>query len=71
MLSLAGSIGKQNKHLYKNEVQAKLGDPDIFDTSITSIIKKFGLNDCMGTISKADIPSTKDAILTALASQES
>jgi hypothetical protein len=41
MLSLAGSIGKFNKHFYKNEIQAVLAVKGVFEKDFKAIYEKF------------------------------
>lgn len=67
MLSLAGTIGKPNKHLYKNEIQAILGDSESFEHSIEKLCLLHELSADHFNVRKADIDVTKEALLAVLA----
>ena len=66
MLSLAGSIGKANRHLYKTSIQKILSNVDIFDKSIDEICVHYGLKNEFETFPKSEIGVTKDALLAAI-----
>lgn len=66
MLSLAGSIGKINKHYYKSNIQGILAAPNIFDLSIEAICDSYGLSSRIDTIPSTEIGVTKDALLAVV-----
>lgn len=66
MLSLAGSIGKANKHYYKTNIQRILSTPNIFDLNIDKICSKYELKNRFDAIPSNEIEVTKDALLAAI-----
>jgi hypothetical protein len=66
ILSLAGSIGKLNKHFYKTDIQAILQLPDVFGLDINSICDKYNLSNTLGTIPAIEIEATKEALLAVI-----
>jgi hypothetical protein len=66
MLSLAGSIGKINKHYYKTTIQKILSTPNIFDLSIDDICQKYELTNCFDTIPSSEVGVTRDALLASI-----
>jgi hypothetical protein len=66
MLSLAGSIGRVNKHYYKTNIQRILSTPNIFTLTIDDICKKYELKNNFSTIPVGEIDVTKDALLAAI-----
>ena len=67
LLSLAGSIGKCNKHFYKTDIQTILKDINAFGNSIDLICEKYSLNNAFDKIPSSEIEATKEALLTVLA----
>ncbi len=67
MLSLAGSIGKLNKHLYKRDIQTILQQEDIFESSIESICKMYAIECGFPKILKSEVDTTKEALLAVIA----
>lgn len=66
MLSLAGSIGKRNKHFYKTDIQSILKSPAVFDLDIYTICQKYALTNCFDEIPKSEIEATKDSLLAVI-----
>jgi len=66
ILSLAGSIGKQNKHYYKNDIQAILATPNVFDVDIDTICETYTLTHSFDEIPNGEIEATKDALLAVI-----
>ena len=71
ILSLAGSIGKPNKHFYKTDIQSKLQATNAFDLSIEAICQTFKITDCFGDIPPKEVGSTKDALLAVISLKKS
>jgi len=67
LLSLAGNIGVFNKHFYKNEIQALIKTPKIFDKSIDEICKIEGITNCFDELDKNDVEVLKDTLLSVIA----
>lgn len=66
MLSLAGIIGKINKHYYKKNIQKILASQNIFDLEIDAICLKYKLTNCFDTIPSSEIGVTRDALLASI-----
>ena len=66
LLSLAGSIGKPNRHFYKSNIKAILNDPNIFDLDIETICANYNLVNCFYNIPNIEVEATKDTLLTVL-----
>jgi hypothetical protein len=66
ILSLAGSIGKLNKHFYKTDIQAILNLPNVFELDIASICSTNGLTNSFTEIPKSEIEATKEALLAVI-----
>lgn len=66
MLSLAGTIGKANKHYYKSNIQGILANPTVFDLSIEQICINSELTNSMGAIPNVEVGVSKDALLAAI-----
>jgi len=66
LLSLAGSIGKPNRHFYKSNIKAILNDPVIFDLDIDTICANFNVVNCFDDIPNVEVESTKDTLLAVL-----
>jgi hypothetical protein len=66
MLSLAGTIGKANKHYYKSNIQKILSNPNVFDVSIEQICTDNELTNNFDAIPSVEIGITKDALLAAI-----
>ena len=66
MLSLAGSIGKLNRHFYKTDIQAILHNPDIFELDINAICRNYNISNHLGDIPKPEIEATKDTLLAVI-----
>jgi hypothetical protein len=66
LLSLAGSIGKPNRHFYKSNIKSILNDPNIFDLDIEAICSKFNLENCFDDIPNIEVEITKDTLLAVL-----
>lgn len=71
ILSLAGSIGKFNKHYYKIDIQTKLQNPDIFGLSIAQICTAYNLTNCFDGIPSVELEATKDALFAVIALKSS
>jgi hypothetical protein len=71
MLSLAGSIGKFNKHFYKIDIQSKLNDKNIFENSIDAIFNKYGITNNFGALSAGEMNSAKETLLAVVALKKS
>lgn len=67
MLSLAGSIGKYNKHFYKMDIMSILQNSKIFDKGISEITTQFELAPIEEKIPNGEIAPTKDTLLSVLA----
>jgi len=66
ILSLAGSVGKFNKHFYKTDIQAILSDQNIFDLNIREICEKYSLSNYLEDIPALEIETTKDTLLAVI-----
>ncbi len=66
ILSLAGSIGKLNKHFYKTDMQVILQSKNIFDLDIETICVNYKLKNLIGVIPKPEIEVTKEALLAVI-----
>lgn len=66
ILSLAGNIGKLNKHFYKTDIQSILQLPYVFELDIDAICDKFNLSNSFGVIPALEIEATKDALLAVI-----
>ena len=66
MLSLAGSIGVENKHYYKKSIQKILQNQYIFDKSIEEICDSYSLINCFGAIPATELIVTKDTLLAVV-----
>lgn len=66
MLSLAGTIGMENKHYYKTSIQRILATPNIFNNTIDEICSSFELKNCFDQIPASEIVVTKDALLAVI-----
>lgn len=67
LLSLAGSIGKPNKHYYKTNIQAILPIANVFNLTIDIICNNFGIVNYLGNIPPLEVESTKDTLLSVIA----
>jgi len=66
ILSLAGSIGKQNKHYYKTDIQAILPTPNVFDLDIDTICETNELTNSFDDIANGEVEATKEALLAVI-----
>ncbi|WP_429062736.1 hypothetical protein [Chitinophaga sp. W2I13] len=70
MLSLAGNIGKYNKHFYKVDIQTILKDKNIFEKDFNTISKTYNIDCSFGNLLKAEVDPIKETLLAALALRE-
>lgn len=66
ILSLAGSIGKLNKHFYKTDIQGILHSPNVFDLDIETICKNNELTNSFTEIPNSEMEATKEALLAVI-----
>lgn len=66
ILSLAGSIGKQNKHYYKIDIQAILPTANVFDLNIDAICETNELTNSFDEIPNSEVEATKEALLAVI-----
>lgn len=66
ILSLAGSIGKLNKHFYKTDIQSILRIPKVFDLDIATICEKTAVKNLFTEIPNSEIEATKEALLAVI-----
>jgi hypothetical protein len=66
ILSLAGNIGKLNKHFYKTDIQTILQAPNVFDLDINAICDKYSLKNSLDNIPATEKEATKEALLAVI-----
>lgn len=66
ILSLAGSIGKLNKHFYKTDIQSILHIPKVFDLDIATICENMAVKNLFTEIPNSEIEATKEALLAVI-----
>lgn len=71
ILSLAGSIGKLNKHYYKTDIQSTLQAPNVFDLDIPTICATYELTNSFTEIPNSEIEATKESLLAVISLKKS
>lgn len=66
ILSLAGSIGKLNKHYYKTDIQTIMNTPNVFNLDIETICANNELTNSFDEIPNGEIEATKEALLAVI-----